>query len=173
MNDDPDPNPRLRIDVALRSPRWRRELPGIARLARDTARAAVAAAGGVPGAAELSLVFSDDDEVRVLNRRWRRRDEPTNVLSFPAGDAAGPPGAPVMLGDVVVAFETVGREAAAQGKPVADHVRHLVAHGVLHLLGHDHEAAGEAARMERLERRVLARFGVPDPYRVQSEAGHG
>jgi probable rRNA maturation factor len=148
-------------------------MPEIERLARDTARAAIAAAGSAPGAAELSLVFSDDDEIRDLNRRWRHQDKPTNVLSFPAADATPAPGAPLILGDVVLALDTVAREAEAQGKPLADHVRHLIVHGVLHLLGHDHEAAGEAERMEALECQILAPFGVPDPYSAPKGSDHG
>jgi probable rRNA maturation factor len=173
MNDDPDPDSRLTIDVAFHSPLWRASLPGVARLARATARAAVAAARPSLRAAELSLVFSDDEEVRSLNRLWRGQDKPTNVLSFPAGEGAPVSGAPFLLGDVVLAFATVAREAAAQGKPFPDHVRHLVVHGVLHLFGHDHEDEAEAEAMEQLERRVLAEFGVPDPYRAFSGYGRG
>jgi probable rRNA maturation factor len=95
-----------------------------------------------------------------------------DMLSFPVAAATWPPGAPRLLGDVVLAFETVAAEATAQGKALAHHLRHLVVHGVLHLLGYDHEAAGEAARMEALEVAVLAGLGVPDPYRV-AEASHG
>ena len=96
-----------------------------------------------------------------------RPDAPTNVLSFPAAASAPPaPGAPLLLGDVVLAFETVAAEAAAQGKPLADHLAHLVVHGVLHLLGFDHEADAEAERMEALETRLLAGLGIADPYRA-------
>jgi probable rRNA maturation factor len=172
MKDDPDPKQRLVIDVAIRSPRWRRRVPGIERLARDAARAAIGASGVTVGAAELSLVLDDDDAVRELNRRWRGRDGPTNVLSFPAGRDGPASGAPRMLGDVVLGFATVAREAEAQGKTLADHARHLIVHGVLHLLGHDHERRAAARRMEALERRVLARLGVADPY-VVSDARHG
>ncbi|MGH6989990.1 MAG: rRNA maturation RNase YbeY [Stellaceae bacterium] len=173
MTGDPDPDPRLVIELSWHSPRWRRTLPGIGRLARDTARAAILATGSVGGAAELSLVFTDDDEIQALNRRWRGQDKPTNVLSFPVGDTVPIAGAPVMLGDVVLAYATVAREAAAQGKPFAHHVRHLLIHGVLHLLGHDHARSDEAAIMERLECRILAGFGVPDPYLALSDPGHG
>jgi probable rRNA maturation factor len=171
MKDDPDPNRHLVIDVGMPCGAWRRKLPGIARLARETVQAALAEAA-LGDMVEVSLVLSGDAEIRALNRRWRGQDAPTNVLSFPAGGAAAP-GAPRMLGDVVLAFETVSREAAAQGKPLADHVRHLIVHGVLHLLGHDHERDRDARRMETLERRILAGFGVPDPYRVLSAQDHG
>lgn len=172
MKDDPGPK-RLVIDVAVPCAAWRRRVPGVERLARDTVRAALAGAGAELGAAEVSLLLSDDAEVHALNRRWRGKDSPTNVLSFPGGEDGKAPGAPVMLGDVVLALETVAREAEAQGKPLLDHVRHLIVHGVLHLLGHDHERAREAARMEALERRILAGLGVPDPYRAASELEHG
>jgi probable rRNA maturation factor len=109
--------------------------------------------------------------VRALNRRWRGRDSATNVLSFPSGET-GAGGRAVLLGDVVLAYETVAREAAAQGKTLADHLAHLVAHGVLHLLGFDHAEDAEARRMESLERRVLARLGVADPYHAR-ERSHG
>jgi len=130
----------------------------------------------VPSAAELSLVLGDDALVRGLNRLYRRKDAPTNVLSFPAlTDAerarARKPGRPALLGDVVVAFETSRREAAALGKPLADHLAHLVVHGTLHLLGYDHALARDAARMERLEAAVLAGLGIADPYGAPRPAG--
>ena len=110
--------------------------------------------------------LSDDAEQRGLNRTYRGKDCSTNVLAFPqTAPAAADPGTPLLLGDVVLAFETVRREAAAQGKPFADHLCHLVVHGVLHLLGFDHEAAAEAAAMEAREVTILAGLGVRDPYR--------
>lgn len=151
---------------------WRGALPDAPLLAREAARAALAASGvGLAPAAELAIVLADDAAVRALNRRWRRRDEPTNVLSFASQEAASGP-LPQLLGDVVLSFETVRREAAAQGKPLADHFRHLVVHGVLHLLGFDHLANAEAERMEALERRVLGGLGIADPY-AQRESAHG
>ena len=143
---------------------WKAALPDAAQRARAAARAALAAAGwkAGPAGAELSLVLGDDLAVRALNRDWRGQDKPTNVLSFPGG--AAPPGTPALIGDVVLAFETVSREAAAQGKPLADHLAHLVVHGVLHLIGYDHVAAPAARRMERLEIAVLAGLGIADPY---------
>lgn len=113
---------------------------------------------------ELSLVFADDAQVRALNRDWRGKDEPTNVLSFPAMPL--PPGGelPPLLGDIVLAAETVRREAEAEGRPFESHLAHLVVHGLLHLLGHDHEEDGQAEIMEDVERRVLARLAIPDPY---------
>jgi len=107
---------------------------------------------------ELCLVLADDRLQRTLNRRFRGKDRSTNVLSFD--------GAPDGLGDVVLALETVQAEADAQGKSLADHVAHLVVHGVLHLMGHDHVGAAEARRMERLESAILTGLGIGDPYRL-------
>ena len=105
----------------------------------------------------------DDAQIRVLNAHWRGLDKPTNVLSFPAVAAEKIALAP-MLGDIVVAFETMQREAVGEGKTLADHFSHLVTHGFLHLLGFDHEDAAEAERMEALESDILARLGIADPY---------
>ncbi|HKW53931.1 MAG TPA: rRNA maturation RNase YbeY [Stellaceae bacterium] len=172
MTDDPDRGDTLTIDIAEPCLLWHERLPDAARLCGETARAALGGAGGMAGTAELSIVLGDDALVQALNRQWRGLDKPTNVLSFPVALVALPPGAPRLLGDIVLAFETLAAEATAQGKPLAHHLRHLVVHGVLHLVGFDHEAAGEAARMEALEVAVLAGLGVPDPYRV-TEASHG
>jgi probable rRNA maturation factor len=112
-------------------------------------------------------VLADDAFVRGLNREYRRQDKPTNVLSFPSGflDGEGDPGeGPFPIGDVVIAFSTLAREAAAQGKSVEDHLAHLVVHGVLHLLGYDHETEDQAREMEGVEVRLLAGLGVADPY---------
>lgn len=148
---------------------WKRVCPDAGRFARQAACAALRAAGmrlqGRP--IELGITLVDDPELRRLNRTWRGRDAPTNVLAFPASEpgAVSEPGMPVLLGDVVLACETVAREAAEQKKSPADHLRHLVVHGVLHLLGHDHDAEVPAREMESLERAILAGLGVPDPYR--------
>lgn len=113
---------------------------------------------GVSGT--VAVVLADDARVRALNARFRAKDAPTNVLSFPAGEGAEP-GA---LGDVILAFETVAAEARAQGKPFEAHAAHLLAHGLLHLVGFDHETDDEAERMEARERAILADLGYPDPY---------
>lgn len=130
---------------------------------------AAAAASGSPDldAAELSIVLGNDDAIRILNRDYRGKDGPTNVLSFPARAVGA---GPRMLGDIVLAFETVAAEAAEQAKPVADHLRHLVVHGMLHLLGFDHETDADAERMESLETGILATMGISDPYAVGSGA---
>jgi len=134
---------------------------------------AAIAAGALPDGpiesgrpAELSIVFADDATVQRLNREYRGKDAPTNVLSFALTEADEPdfPGAPLMLGDVILAYETVLAEAARDGKAAVDHTRHLVVHGILHLLGHDHLTDAEAEAMERIETALLARFGIADPY---------
>jgi probable rRNA maturation factor len=173
------------IDIAEPCAAWRTALPRRRAICRAAARAALAAApsGWVvnAAAAELSIVLGDDALLRRLNRQWRGKDKPTNVLSFPARDVASraatpPAGAPLPLGDVVLAFGTIAGEAAAHGKTLAGHLAHLVVHGVLHLLGFDHEEAAAAACMEALETQVLAGIGVADPYRPTRPAprvGHG
>jgi probable rRNA maturation factor len=171
MSPDPDPFPDFVIDLAVPCARWRRALPRVEAVACEAAQAALGRARKKRGAVELSLVLADDERVAALNHRWRHRAGPTNVLAFAFDEQPAPP-APLMLGDVVLAYETVTKEAKDQGKPLADHLRHLIIHGVLHLLGYDHEAAGPARRMETLETRILATLGVPDPYRVREDA-HG
>ncbi len=171
MSRDPNSRRAVVIDLAVPCAKWRRALPGVERRAKEAARAALAGAGKKLGAAELSLMLADDATVAALNERWRRRKGPTNVLAFASGEQAMPP-APRLLGDVVLAYETVTKEARDQGKGLGDHLRHLVIHGILHLLGYDHDAAGPARRMESLETRILATLGVPDPYHVHEDA-HG
>jgi probable rRNA maturation factor len=134
----------------------------------DSAPAVEAAArlalAGTTGPVAVDITLTDDPEQQRLNRTWRGKDAPTNVLAFP-GDGPVAQGAPRILGDVVLALSTIRREAAEQEKPFADHLRHLVVHGVLHLLGHDHDNPTAAAAMERREIAILAELGVPDPYR--------
>lgn len=136
---------------------WCKALPGVERLVRRAARAALAGARRT-GRRSLTVALADDRRVRALNARDRDKDRPTNVLSYPSGERD-------FLGDVVLARQTVWREAKAQKKAPADHVAHLVVHGTLHLLGHDHETANvDAERMEALERRILKGLGIADPY---------
>ena len=158
------------VEVAVPCPLWQRDCGDAAALAEDAARLALRRAAA-PAAAVVDITLADDAAQRALNLTWRGRDSATNVLAFPlmspGADPAMPaqPGAPLLLGDVVLAFETVRREAGEQGKPLGDHLRHLVVHGVLHLLGHDHEDEAEAAAMEACEIALLAELGVPNPYR--------
>ncbi|WP_182084244.1 rRNA maturation RNase YbeY [Aureimonas sp. ME7] len=127
---------------------------------------AAADGGGLPPDidTEVSVTLSSDEDVRALNAEWRGKDKPTNILSFPMvalepGDTPGP-----MLGDLILARETLEREASAEGKTPDDHFRHLLVHGLLHLLGHDHEDEEEAEAMEVLETAILAGLGIADPY---------
>jgi probable rRNA maturation factor len=144
---------RTTVNVVLLDSAWRKALPGVERLVRKAARAAT-----VNRKRSLTVALADDRRVRVLNSRDRKKDKPTNVLSYPSGERGH-------LGDVVLARQTVWREAKSQGKTPADHVTHLVVHGTLHLLGYDHETGdADAERMEALERRILAKLGIADPY---------
>ena len=113
--------------------------------------------GGLVEESELSILFTDDSAVQKLNAAWRGKDKPTNVLSFP--QPAGP-----LLGDVILAAETLREEAALAQKAFEDHMAHLIVHGFLHLLGYDHEGDAEAEAMEAVERKALARMGIADPY---------
>ena len=130
------------------------------------------ALGAVPQApqdAELAVRVVDAQEMQSLNCEHRRKDVPTNVLSFPMGEIQGlPAAAGSFLGDIVVCASVVSREAAEQDKPLNDHWAHMLVHGTLHLLGYDHQIDSEAAKMEALEQRVLAQHGVPNPYRASS-----
>ena len=151
------------------APAWRDTLPEAEALACGAARAALAAVPvdrRPPAGAELSLVLADDTVLRRLNRDYRGQDKPTNVLSFANQAAIGSPARldSDLLGDVVLARETLCREAAEQGKDPAHHLCHLVVHGVLHLLGYDHEIDSETAKMEDLEVDILAGLGIADPY---------
>ena len=115
--------------------------------------------------AEVSVRIVDEAEMRALNRKYRDQDKPTNVLAFPAGDAGfALPGEILLLGDVVVCAVVVAREADEQGKPLEHHWAHMLVHGTLHLLGHDHVGDEQAEAMEALERRILDEFGIADPY---------
>jgi probable rRNA maturation factor len=146
------------IEVRVEDAGWRALLPQAEHLVEAAAEASLAALPNAP-AGDLVVLLTNDAEIRDLNARFRGKDQPTNVLSFPAGE--NPHG---HLGDVALALGTCSAEARAQGKPLADHLQHLVAHGVLHLVGYDHQDEGEAEAMEALERKILATLGVPDPY---------
>lgn len=154
----------MRIDVAVEAGGWAGEEALLALVARAVEAVLAETGQAAPGEAELSLLFTDDAHVRVLNRDWRAKDKPTNVLSFPAFPVAPGDPIPPMLGDIALAFETVMSEAALEEKPFDHHLTHLVVHGMLHLLGHDHEDEDEAEAMEALERAILARLAIPDPY---------
>lgn len=189
--DSPDPLAlagQILVEVNISDDRWLERLPGLEALARETARDAFLAGCGSMGvgaaAVEISLTFANDQIVRELNAEHRELDRPTNVLSFPAVppenvkqtieafcSAAGNGGAApeLLLGDVILALETIMREAEEQRKRPADHVAHLVAHGVLHLLGFDHCREDEATRMERIEVRIMENLGIGDPYQTGAD----
>jgi len=151
------------VDVVVEDPRW--EALGLEALAERAARAAAAACGLDPAGCEIALLAADDARVAALNAAFRGRAQPTNVLSWPSGEGPAPPGERRFLGDLALAFETCMAEAEAGGLAAADHVTHLVAHGVLHLLGHDHVEEAEGDAMEALEAKILAGLGVANPYR--------
>jgi probable rRNA maturation factor len=168
------------IDIKVDSPLWRAQRGVKAVLQRAICEAAAMAAtsGG-----ELAIVLTDDSAIRALNRDWRGKDQPTNVLSFPANSPSpsfprkrgrvrvgavsrltAARGRVRLLGDIVIAYETMAREALAEHRPFAHHLAHLAVHGFLHLVGHDHAADADADAMEALEVAVLARLDVPNPY---------
>jgi probable rRNA maturation factor len=166
---------RVSVEVSVHCDAWLAACPEAEVLAATAARAALYRTAkplaGVP--LILGLILTDDAEQRGLNRTYRGQDAATNVLSFALADLAADPaspappaGSPVLLGDVVLAFATIEREAAEQKKKLADHLRHLVVHGVLHLLGFDHQSTAAAAAMEAREVEILESLGVPDPYRA-------
>lgn len=161
---DTRPPAGLAIAVAVEAGDW----PGegeLEALAHRVTAAAVADLGlAVPDGCELGVTFTDDAAIRALNAEWRGKDKPTNVLSFPAFSVSVGAPLPPMLGDIVLAHETVAREAREEEKPFGDHLAHLVLHGFLHLVGYDHETDMEAEQMEAAERRILAGLAIPDPY---------
>jgi probable rRNA maturation factor len=160
---------RLDIQLAIEAGQWPAESDlaalSVRVLERATALLAEEAKQPFPKTpVELSLVFTDDDDIRGINAEWRGQDKSTNVLSFPAfplqpGGRPGP-----MLGDIILAEETLRREALDLGKPFEDHLSHLLVHGFLHLFGYDHMTDEEAAVMEGLEIRILSELGLGNPY---------
>ncbi|MPZ57070.1 MAG: rRNA maturation RNase YbeY [Rhizobiales bacterium] len=165
MGTTPDP---LSVDIIVESPLWDAQP-----LAETVLRRALSAAAAMLSTrpAELAIVLTDDSTIRGLNHDWRNIDRPTNVLSFPvrqlpqhSGGQRKPAAPPTQLGDIVIAYETATDEAKAEAKRFEDHLAHLAVHGFLHLLGQDHDNDSDAEAMEGLERAILARLGIPDPY---------
>jgi probable rRNA maturation factor len=165
----------MEIDILVEDPAW--EAAGIEEIALGACPAALAGVGLPPGRFAVSLLACDDDRISGLNAEFRGRPAPTNVLSWPSAErAAASPGAipdlpsadnagpAIELGDIAIAYGVCRREAEAAGRPLEHHVAHLLVHGTLHLLGFDHETDADAELMEKLETRILARLGVPDPY---------
>jgi probable rRNA maturation factor len=160
---------RLDIQLAIEAGQWSAEddLAALSSRILERAAALLAEEAKQPfpkTPVELSLVFTDDDDIKGINAEWRGQDKPTNVLSFPAFplEPGGRPGP--MLGDIILAEETLRREALDLGKPFEDHLSHLLVHGFLHLFGYDHMTDAEAAVMEGLEIRILAELGLGNPY---------
>jgi probable rRNA maturation factor len=147
------------IDIEVEDSAWTDALPEAETLVRSAAAAALSARDQPAGGESISVLLTDDASVQDLNARFRDKAAPTNVLSFPAG-----PNPENLLGDIALAYGVCAREAAEQGKSLSDHLQHLTVHGVLHLLGYDHMSDDEAGVMEDLERAVLGRLGVSDPY---------
>lgn len=176
MDSDSSPS----IEVAVGNGAWRTAVTNLRTTVETAAlaafRAGMAHSGGgraehLAPPVEISVRLADDAELRRLNRDFRGKDAATNVLSFEGDDPWAPrePGVPLLLGDIVVALETTSAEAAAAGRTVDAHLTHLIVHGVLHLLGLDHEDEAEAVAMEALETRVLVGLGLADPHAVDHD----
>jgi probable rRNA maturation factor len=161
-------SPRVAVSVIVEHDAWRDVIAEPVPLLRRAAAAAVAEARRARRSRssrtpQVAVALIDDRAMQKLNKTYRGKDKPTNVLSFPAGEADSTR-ATRPLGDVAIALGTVKREAKAQGKSVGDHLTHLMVHAVLHLLGYDHESDPDAEEMEALERKALATLGIADPY---------
>ena len=148
----------ITVDIEIEDEAWTAAAEDAEALVWRAAQAVLDAHEDIEGQG-IVILLTDDDSVQALNRDFRQKDKPTNVLSFPS-----PPNPEGQIGDIALAYGVCAREAAEQGKPLAHHLQHLVAHGVLHLLGYDHESDDEAEAMEALEREILAGLDVPDPY---------
>lgn len=169
-------DPALRIDIAVEADAWRSALDQLETLTEQALNAALRDCPAPDAGIEVSLLLTDDGHIQTLNRDFRAKDTPTNVLSFPAQDpedlgtfmegglTTWPEGMPLVLGDIALAYGVVSREAEELGKPLQDHFCHMLVHGMLHLLGYDHEEAEDADEMEALEIQVLATLDVPNPY---------
>ena len=165
------------VDLVVEEAAWQGILPDLETVATEAVRLALQAAELDPDRFSITLLACDDARIGALNAQFRGKAAPTNVLSWPAfplspdrpGGKPSPPaatdsGGRTSLGDVAIALQTVRREAESGGLPLKNHVLHLILHGCLHLVGYDHETDPDAALMEDLERRALARAGIPDPY---------
>jgi probable rRNA maturation factor len=152
----------ITVDIEIEEEAWTKAEPEVEALVWRAAQAVLDAHEDIEGNG-IVILLADDDSVQALNRDFRQKDYATNVLSFPsvASPGANPEG---QIGDIALAFGVCQREAIEQGKPLAHHLQHLVAHGVLHLLGYDHQDDAEAEAMEAFEREILAGLDIPDPY---------
>jgi probable rRNA maturation factor len=162
MTQDSEPVSAVAIDILVESPLWK-DVPAAEATVIEAIGAAAAEISAPAG--EAAVVLTDDEAIRRLNRDWRKIDKPTNVLSFPAAPTPGLE--PVLLGDIVIAYETLEREAAGEGRDFLHHLAHLAVHGFLHLMGYDHQTDSDADDMESVEIAILSRLRVPDPYLVR------
>lgn len=158
----------IHYDMSIETEKWESE-EALRNLVDQALKSTFQQVGFEKINSELSLVFTDDERIRIINEKWRHVNSATNVLSFPAsaispGEQPGP-----ILGDIVIAYETVAREANNEDKTFDDHLSHLIVHGLLHLIGYDHQNDEEAEQMEQLEREILANIGISDPYANSSE----
>lgn len=160
----PTARSKVAVDIRIAAAGWRKALPDISTSLRRAVRGALKSELPVQAETALSILLTDDAEMRKLNAGWRAKDKPTNVLSFPAEAAFDPKRPPAYLGDIALGLATCKREAAEQGKPLSDHVAHLAVHGVLHLIGYDHMTDEEANAMEPREVEILSGLGIADPY---------
>ncbi|MCR9214936.1 MAG: rRNA maturation RNase YbeY [Proteobacteria bacterium] len=173
----------IELAIAVKDNSWRDLLPNLETCTKEVIEATLSAlqeefgtlpiAGEIQPVVEISLVLTGDKEIRELNRDYREKNRPTNVLSFPdtlidedALKEAALTEEPLMFGDIIMASDTIREEADAQHKSIADHFRHLLVHGVLHLAGHDHIDENEAQIMEQLEIDILRGLGIPNPYEI-------
>ena len=158
----------ITVDIEIEDEAWTKAEPDVEALVWRAAQAVLDAHEDIEGNG-IVILLADDDSVQALNRDFRQKDYATNVLSFPSVMSPGvnPEG---QIGDIALAFGVCQREAAEQGKPLAHHLQHLVAHGVLHLLGYDHQDDAEAEAMEAFEREILAGLDIPDPYAEPASA---
>jgi probable rRNA maturation factor len=163
------PSPAVSVDIVMESTLWE-AVRGVEALIVQAVEAALRV-GGMDHRedAELSVVLTDDSGIQALNKVWRGKDQPTNVLSFPAVPPERMAESPA-LGDLVLAYETIEREATELGIGIESHITHLVVHGTLHLFGYDHMSDTDAERMEMLEVAVLATLGIADPYAGEPES---
>lgn len=148
------------LDITVQHKQWIRDIRDVQNLVLSLVGVTLKKAGVNDEGQELSVVLADDGFVQNLNKQWRGKDKPTNVLSFPQDE-------PMMLGDVILAFETVKQESSEQNKRFEDHTAHLIVHGILHLLGHDHMNDADAEIMEALEIEILDAVGIKNPYEIQ------
>ena len=148
------------LDITVQHKQWIRDIRDVQNLVLSLVGVTLKKAGVNDEGQELSVVLADDGFVQNLNKQWRGKDKPTNVLSFPQDE-------PMTLGDVILAFETVKQESSEQNKRFEDHTAHLIVHGILHLLGHDHMNDADAEIMEALEIEILDAVGIKNPYEIQ------